>query len=126
MSLRSLLRALAASVAIALSLSPAAFAQDAATLKARYEALQDKFANNQFGRPLVLESKEASGDLKGDVYAIVDYPYSTVQQALVSPEHWCDILILHLNVKRCKASSGTPKMINLNVGRKFDQPVEDA
>src|SRR4029079_13359837 len=37
-----------------------------------------------------------------------------------------DILILHLNVKRCKASSGTPKMINLNVGRKFDQPVEDA
>ncbi len=126
MSIRSLLRALAASVALALALSPAAFAQDAATLKARYAALQDKFANNQFGRPLVLESKETSGDLKGDVYAIVDYPYSMVQQALVSPDHWCDILILHLNVKRCKASSGTPKTIQLNVGRKFDQPIEDA
>lgn len=126
MSIRSLLRALAASVAVALALSPAAFAQDAATLKARYDALHDKFANNQFGRPLVLESKEASGDLRGDVYAIVDYPYSMVQQALVSPEHWCDILILHLNVKRCKASGGTPKTINLYVGRKFDQPIEDA
>ena len=129
MSTRSLFRSLAAAsvaIAIALSLSPAAVAQDAATLKARYTSLQDKFANNQFGRPLVLESKETSGDLKGDVYAIVDYPYATVQQALVSPDHWCDILILHLNVKGCKASSGTPKTIVLNVGRKFDQPVEDS
>ena len=127
MSIRPLFRALAAaSVAISLSFSPAAFAQDAATLKARQASLQDKFANNQFGRPLVLESTQSSGDLKGDVYAIVEHPFSTVQQALVSPEHWCDILILHLNVKRCKASAGTPKTLSLNVGRKFDQPIEDA
>jgi hypothetical protein len=127
MSIRPLFRALAAaSVAISLSFSPAAFAQDAATLKARHASLQDKFANNQFGRPLVLESTQSSGDLKGDVYAIVEHPFSTVQQALVSPEHWCDILILHLNVKRCKASAGTPKTLSLNVGRKFDQPIEDA
>jgi hypothetical protein len=49
-----------------------------------------------------------------------------VQQALQSAEHWCDILILHLNVKRCRAGSGTAKTINLSVGRKFDQPIEDA
>ena len=49
-----------------------------------------------------------------------------VQQALQSADHWCDILILHLNVKRCRTSSGTPKMLSLNVGRKFDQPIEDA
>jgi hypothetical protein len=29
-------------------------------------------------------------------------------------------------VKRCKAGGGTPKMLTLNVGRKFDQPIEDA
>ena len=129
MRIPSLARTIAAAfftVALSLSLSSPVFAQDAATLKARTTSLQDKFANNQFGRPLVLESKENSGDLKGDVYAIVDHSYATVQQALVSPEHWCDILILHLNVKRCKASSGTPKTIALNVGRKFDQPIEDA
>jgi hypothetical protein len=49
-----------------------------------------------------------------------------VQQALQSADHWCDILILHLNVKRCRASAGTPKMLSLAVGRKFDQPIEDA
>ncbi len=117
----------AAWLALALALAPmAAPAQDAGALRARYAALQDKFANNQFGRPLVLESTQTSGDLKGDVYAVVDHPFSLVQQALQSPDHWCDILILHLNVKRCKASGGTPKMLNLSVGRKFDQPIEDA
>ena len=119
-------RRAAAVLALALLASLPALAQDASALRARYTALQDKFANNQFGRPLVLESTQTSGDLKGDVYAVVDYPFTTVQQALQSPEHWCDILILHLNVKRCKTSGGTPKMLNLNVGRKFDQPIEDA
>jgi len=117
----------AACLALSVALAPtAASAQDAATLRARHAALQDKFANNQFGRPLVLESTETSGDLKGDVYAVVDHPFAMVQQALQSAEHWCDILILHLNVKRCRVGSGTPKTLNLSVGRKFDQPVEDA
>jgi hypothetical protein len=104
----------------------AAFAQDAPALKSRYTALHDRFASNQFGRPLVLESKESADDLKGDVYAVVDHPFATVQQALESSEHWCDILILHLNVKRCKAGGAASKALSLSVGRKFDQPIEDA
>jgi len=116
-----------ACLALVVALVPAAaFAQDAATLRARHAALQDKFANNQFGRPLVLESVESSGDLKGDVYAVVDHPFPMVQQALQSADHWCDILILHLNVKRCRAGGGAAKTLNLSVGRKFDQPIEDA
>ncbi|MEO8921660.1 MAG: hypothetical protein ABI330_02315, partial [Caldimonas sp.] len=94
-------------------------------LHARYVALQDRFANNQFGRPLVLESTQTSGDLRGDVYAVVDHSFATVSQALQSIDHWCDILILHLNVKGCKANVAT-RTIDLRVGRKFDQPVEDA
>jgi len=117
----------AACLALSAVLLPAAAsAQDAATLRTRHAALHDKFANNQFGRPLVLESTENSSDLKGDVYAVVDHPFAMVQQALQSAEHWCDILILHLNVKRCRAVGGTAKTLNLNVGRKFDQPIEDA
>jgi hypothetical protein len=102
-----------------------AAAQDAAALKARHASLQDKFANNQFGRPLVLESTQSSDNLKGDVYALVEHPFAMVQQALQSADHWCDILILHLNVKRCGTSTGTPKVLSLHVGRKFDQPIDD-
>ena len=128
MSIRISTRLLAAAcLALSAVLLPAAAsAQDAATLRARHAALQDKFANNQFGRPLVLESVETSGDLKGDVYAVVDHPFPLVQQALQSADHWCDILILHLNVKRCRASGAAAKTLNLSVGRKFDQPIEDA
>ncbi len=112
-------------LAVALLLPGAALAQDASALRAKHATLQEKYASNQFGRPLVLESTQTSGDLRGDVYTIVDHPFATVQQALQSIDHWCDILILHLNVKRCRANGAT-KLLSLNVGRKFDQPIEDA
>jgi hypothetical protein len=123
-SLRAL-RAACVALFVSFGLFAGAAAQDAAALKARYATLQDKFANNQFGRPLVLESKQSSDDLKGDVHALVEHPFAMVQQALQSADHWCDILILHLNVKRCRTSAGTPKVLSLHVGRKFDQPIED-
>ncbi len=103
----------------------AAPAQDAAALKQKVASLQGKLAQNAFGRPLVLESKQASGDLRGDVYAVVDYPFAMVDDALKSIGNWCDILILHLNVKRCR-DLGADRKIELDIGRKFDQPVEDA
>ena len=104
---------------------PVSMAQDANALRSRHAALHEKFVNNQFSRPLVLESTETSGDLRGDVYTIVDHPFTTVQQALQSIDHWCDILILHLNVKQCKTNAAA-RTIALRVGRKFDQPVQDA
>ncbi len=100
-------------------------AQDAAALKQKATSLQGKLSHNPFGRPLVLESKQASGDLRGDVYAVVDYPFAMVDDALKSIDHWCDILILHLNVKRCR-ELGAEHRIELDIGRKFDQPVENA
>ena len=123
---RRVARRICVGLALFVGAFAAASAQDTATLKSRHSALQEKLAANQFGRPLVLESKESSDDLKGDVYAVVDHPFATVQLALQSSEHWCDILILHLNVKRCRAGGGPGKMLSLSVGRKFDQPIEDA
>lgn len=106
---------------------PAANAQDAAGLRARHATLRDALANSLFQRPLVLESTQADGGLKGDVYAVVAQPYSVVGPALQTSEHWCDVLIVHLNVKQCRTrGTGAQTMVNLVVGRKFDQPVDDA
>ena len=122
---RNVAPALGVVLALAAASPSPASAQEAAGLRARHVALQDRLASNQFGRPLVLDSAQTSGDLKGDVYAVVDHPFSAVQQGLQSAEHWCDILILHLNVKRCRVAPGG-KALSLAVGRKFDQPIEDA
>ena len=103
-----------------------ALAQDAAALKARHGALTAQLAENPFNRPLVLESVEATGELKGDVYAVINHPFASVAQSLKTADQWCDVLILHLNVKHCKASKANPPVLGVSLGRKFDQPLEDA
>ena len=106
---------------------PLAHAQDAASLKSRHAALRGELASNQFQRPLYLESNQTPGGLKGSIYALVEQPFAVVGPALQGMDPWCDILILHLNVKSCRAStSRAGDTLSLNIGRKFDQPLADA
>jgi len=96
-------------------------------LRAKQAALADQLAHNAFHRPLHLESTQNAGDLQGDIVAIVDHPFRAIEGALKGADVWCDILILHLNVKYCKASGGPPaNLVALSVGKKFDQPLADA
>jgi len=53
----------------------------------------------------------------------LDAPYPAVQKALQGTDNWCSILILHLNVKMCHALPGG---LDMALGRKYDQPVEEA
>ncbi len=98
-------------------------ASGAAALHAQFDAFRDKLAHNPYGRPLVLQSTETSDHLEGEVYARVDQPYPMVQKALQGTDNWCSILILHLNVKMCHA---LPAGLDMALGRKYDQPVDDA
>lgn len=101
-----------------------------AELQAKYVELTPRLARNPFKRPLVLLSDASSTMLKGDVYAVVDHPFNQVSSSLAGPAHWCDVLILHLNTKYCRAVNGTNGVagttLNVSVGKKFDQPLEDA
>ena len=99
----------------------------AVLLRAKYAELDKKLHNNQFQRTLYLNSSESSDAMKGEIYVVVDYPFSAVNVALNNPAHWCDVFILHLNVKYCHASgdnAGT--VIRVNIGKKTEQPLADA
>jgi hypothetical protein len=99
----------------------------AASLRARHAALTEQLSHNQFQQPLYLDSTESSGNLKGDIYALVDYPFAIVNAALNSPAHWCDVLILHLNTKYCHAStSRAGTALTAYIGTKHDQPLKEA
>lgn len=118
---------LGAALLLALAGLQPAQADDAAALRARHTALRSQLANNPFQRPLHLESSQHAGTLKGDIYAIIEQPYAVVGPALQGTEPWCDILILHINVKRCLATGArTGATLHLHIGRKFDQPLDDA
>ncbi len=104
-----------------------AFPDDATALRSRHAALSAQLKTNQFKRPLYLESSETPGHLEGSVYARLDEPFAVAGPALRPASHWCDILILHQNVKSCRPSrSGSGDALLLHIGRKFDQPLADA
>lgn len=105
----------------------AADSHSAAGLRARYSELAGRLQDNQFKQPLFLDSTESAGNLTGDIYAVVDYPFATVSKAFNGPEHWCDMLILHLNTKYCRATGDAAKPhLLVSVGKKHDQPLADA
>ncbi len=105
----------------------AAGTQNGAALQSKYTQLSAQLKNNQFQRPIYLDSEELPSQLSGNIYAVVDQPFSNTNRALNVPANWCDMLILHLNTKYCRAG-GTAghSMLQVRIGKKFDQPLEDA
>jgi hypothetical protein len=100
------------------------YATPVTVLREKYSELSDKLEDNQFRKPLYLDSSEDSGEVKGSLYALIEEPFPTVQSALKEPAHWCDILILHLNTKYCRASAaGAWTVLKVNIGRKAEQPI---
>lgn len=98
-----------------------------AALHAKHGALLDQLSHNQFRRPLYLDSSETADSVAGNIYARVSYPFATVAAALNTPRNWCDILILHLNIKYCRASTaGHGSVLNVSIGKKYDQPLNEA
>ena len=94
-------------------------ATDADALRTRHAALQAQLANNPFRRPLVLHSTQAPGAVEGDVHAVVEYPFPAVEAAVGQAATWCEILLLHLNVKQCSVSAGAQgEVITAAIGRK--------
>ena len=97
----------------------------AASLRAQYAAMQERLDASPFQRPLRLESQEKASDLRGDVHAVVEHPFATVSSALRDATHWCDILILHLNVKYCRASTDpAQRSLAVQIGRKNAEPLD--
>jgi hypothetical protein len=79
-------------------------AQDASALRARHAALTEQLANSGFGRPVHVESSIAGSAHKGEIFAVIERPFSVVAPALARPAQWCEVVTLQVNIKRCEAS----------------------
>lgn len=78
------------------------------------------------GRPVYLQSTETSNHLNGEVHALVDHSFGKVRQELGTAAAWCDILILHLNVKYCRASGASgQEVLDVGIGRKTEQALSE-
>lgn len=112
-----------------MALAPQALAASevAQALLVRHAELREQLASNPFGRPLYLQSSEEGDQLKGEIYAQLEQPFAVAAPALQSMAQWCQVLILHLNVKGCRPSSaGSVATLHVDIGRKYEQPLANA
>src|SRR4051812_43834916 len=91
-----LLACLACAVAI-LGSASAAEVNSAATLRTRFTDIAARTPTSQFQRPVYLDSTESSNAVRGDIFALVDFPFSDVNAVFNGAARWCDVLILHIN-----------------------------
>lgn len=100
---------------------------NAAALLEKHAALLPQLMQNPYKRPLFLASAEGAKTVSGDAYAVLEAPFSSVSSAFSSPNRWCDVLILHLNTKYCRASADTsPSKMAVSIGKKTPQTLKEA
>lgn len=89
------------------------------SLRATFDRLGPQLASSPFGRPLVLESTEEGGRVSVDVIALIARRYRDVAGGLDTPADWCEVLILHPNVKTCiPGATGSDRSLRLTMGTK--------
>ena len=124
----SIALSMALTLCLTISTARAEPAPDAAQdLRASYETLRPELANNQYKRPLHLESRDNANVLQGTIYAVLDYSFAKVDAALSDPSSWCDVFTLHFNIKFCRvALLPEPVKLSVYLGKKSDQALADS
>jgi hypothetical protein len=134
---KRVLLSISATAVLVIASTASAFAQTALTqgsesnasaLLEKHAALKNKLVQNQYRRPLFLESTEKLNTVSSTAYAVLDSPFPAVSATFKKPDLWCEVLILHLNTKYCQANteSSNPRRLAVNIGKKTPQPLAEA
>lgn len=77
--------------------------------------------------PFYPESSVSNNASHVDICGTIEYPFNVVKNELQSPANWCDILLLHTNVRACtyKKMNDTWLLTIYNVNKSSD-PLKDA
>ena len=84
-------------------------------LRASYAARQGDIAGAKKELPIAVRSTQTADTLQGDIHALIDQPFEKVREALTQPRNWCEVLILHPNVKGCRLDNDAS--LSLSLGR---------
>ena len=104
-------RALAAAVALALTL----FAAPALAQSSQAEPAPE------------IDSGERDGRFVGEIRARIGHPFAVVAQALATSREWCALAILHPNIKGCICErEADGEKVTFYAGPKRGAPLEDA
>ncbi len=98
----------------------------AQALRALHDSQAEALRAGKFHVPLRLDSFDTASGVRGDVYAELDTEFDTLARALSDPGHWCEVLLLHVNNRRCRVLPGAAPTLVLGIVRKYDHAPDQA
>jgi hypothetical protein len=102
---------------------------DYRSLLSQYQSIKPQLQSNQFGVPVFIRSKFQQDIASGEVYALINHDFDSVAASLGMSAHWCDVVLLHINVKGCDIETqndNKPDQLVLYVGRRQYQTPDEA
>jgi hypothetical protein len=93
----------------------------------KYHKIEKELKKSSSVIPFYLESSMSQNASHVDIYGTIKYPFDIVENGLQLPTNWCDIVLLHTEVRACtyKKVNNTWLLTLYNV-KKFRDPLEDA
>jgi len=97
------------------------------SLNDKYHKVEKELGESPFAVPFSIESFVSKTASHVDIYGTIQYPFDIVQNELLVPTNWCEILLPHINARACtyKKVNGT-WLLNIYNVNKFSDPLEDA
>jgi len=93
----------------------------------KHHQIETKLEKSAFGIPVYLESSVEKNVSRVDIYGIVKYPFTIIQDAVQVPANWCDIILPHIDVRACTYEKVNDTwLLNIYNIDKFSESLEDA
>ena len=89
----------------------------------KYHQLKPELADSIFGKPILLKSATGENIVRGEAYAVLNAPIAALDEMLSKTVSWCELGILHINVKACVYDED---QVQFYVGRKYYQEPSEA
>ncbi|WP_019628456.1 hypothetical protein [Thioalkalivibrio sp. AKL10] len=83
-------------------------------------------AESPLGEPIAVTSTVQGGVVEGAVHARLPYSFALVASELEALSAWCEITVLHINIKSCVYREGADALLHLYVGRARYEQAEYA
>jgi hypothetical protein len=99
-----------------------------ASLASVYQSMKRELNNDTIEDSFNLKAQVLDELTKGDVFAVIPYPYELLAESLTVPEQVCHAIVLHVNVKGCVVENSNPQqpLVDVYFGRKEYQHPQKA
>lgn len=92
-----------------------------------YRTMRSQLSASPLGVPVLVTSFEDGDQVRGEVHAVLPQSFDSLVARLSTPREWCQIVLLHLNIKACTHEQETSRdWLTFYSGRKVHESLEKA